>query len=120
MAARSTGARTAVTRRRVSSTTFCGSTLTPNRRLPASAISARRRSRPPAVEIVAEVPTHTRSSRPEALPQPSHQHRYIRPLPAAIDVEFIGDEEAQLTGGLVQHVAIPRTQQHVLEHYVVG
>src|SRR6266508_5678 len=51
---------------------------------------------------------------------PPHQQPHVRALTTAIAVQLIQHEEAQPTGGLDQVPALPRPQEHQLEHHVVG
>jgi hypothetical protein len=57
---------------------------------------------------------------PGALPQAAQQHRHIRPLPAAIDVQLVHSEELQLTRRLADQCPLLRPDQHVFEHDVIG
>ena len=57
---------------------------------------------------------------PGALAQAAQQHRHVRPLPAAIDVQLVDGQEPQLARRLADQCPLLRPDQHVFEHDVVG
>src|SRR6266508_3988221 len=104
-----------VTRRRVSPITRSAVTSLPNNCVATRATSARCSLKPCPPAIVAEVPMHCRLG----VSQASRTRRTSNPT-SAIAVQLIQHEEAQPTGGLDQVPALPRPQEHQLEHHVVG
>ena len=57
---------------------------------------------------------------PGRLLQPAGEHRRVRPLPPAIEMQLIHHQGAQIPGRRLEKRPFVRAQQHVLGHHVVG